>query len=76
MSNITLDADIKVKMAGGHRAYSPASPEELMLIAVDLLVRELGSEAARTFMSQILERHAPLASTVSALSQTVGLPAR
>ncbi|MDZ5602532.1 hypothetical protein SJI00_07075 [Pseudomonas sp. RP23018S] len=59
MSNITIDADIKVKMAGGHRAYSPASPEELMLIAVDLLVRELGSDAARTFMGQVIERHAP-----------------
>lgn len=74
MSSITLDANIKVKMAGGHRAYSPASPEELMLIAVDLLVRELGGEAARTFMSQTLERHAPLAGTVAASSQTVGLP--
>ncbi|WP_459205442.1 hypothetical protein ACSMEV_12595 [Pseudomonas sp. MLB6B] len=73
MSNITLDADIKVKMAGGHRAYSPASPEELMLIAVDLLVRELGGEAARTFMGQVLERHAPLVSTAPVTSQVVSL---
>lgn len=61
MSTITIDADIKVKLAGGHRAYSPATPEELMLIAVDLLVRELGSEAARGFIGQVIERHAPLA---------------
>ncbi|WP_028696457.1 hypothetical protein [Pseudomonas cremoricolorata] len=59
MSTITIDADIKVKLAGGHRAYSPASPEELMLIAVDLLVRELGSDAARGFIEQVIERHAP-----------------
>ncbi|AIR90732.1 hypothetical protein [Pseudomonas cremoricolorata] len=61
MSTITIDADIKVKLAGGHRAYSPASPEELMLIAVDLLVRELGSDAARSFIEQVIERHSPAA---------------
>lgn len=59
MSTISIDADIKVKLADGHRAYSPASPEELMLIAVDLLVRELGSDAARNFIEQVIERHAP-----------------
>ena len=46
MSSHSIDADIKVKWAEGQSAYSPATPEELLLIAIDLLVRDRGSEAA------------------------------
>ncbi|MCO7515000.1 hypothetical protein NJF44_03115 [Pseudomonas guariconensis] len=57
MSSHSIDADIKVKWAEGQSAYSPGTPEELLLIAVDLLVRERGSEAARSFIEQVLERY-------------------
>ncbi|CAM3899932.1 hypothetical protein CCOS865_02152 [Pseudomonas reidholzensis] len=59
MSSHTIDADIKVKWAEGQSAYSPGTPEELLLIAVDLLVRDRGSEATRSFIEQVLERYAP-----------------
>ncbi|MBF8780945.1 hypothetical protein [Pseudomonas fulva] len=62
MSRHSIDADIKVKWAEGQSAYSPGSAEELLLIAVDLLVRELGGEAARGFVDQVLERYAPVTS--------------
>ncbi|HDS1735243.1 hypothetical protein [Pseudomonas sp. BP8] len=61
MSSHTIDADIKVKWAEGQSAYSPGTPEELLLIAVDLLVRDRGSEATRSFIEQVLERYAPQA---------------
>ncbi len=59
MSSHSIDADIKVKWDEGQSAYSPSTPEELMLIAVDLLVRDRGGDAARSFIEQVLERHAP-----------------
>ncbi len=59
MSSHTIVADIKVKWAEGQSAYSPGTPEELLLIAVDLLVRDRGSEATRSFIDQVLERFAP-----------------
>lgn len=59
MSHHSIDADIKVKWAEGQSAYSPRTPEELVLIALDLLVRDLGSEAARNFIDQVFERYAP-----------------
>ena len=59
MSNHRIDADIKVKWAEGQSAYSPTTPEELLLIAIDLLVRDRGGEAARGFVEQVLERYAP-----------------
>jgi hypothetical protein len=59
MSYHSIDADIKVKWAEGQSAYSPSTPEELVLIALDLLVRDLGSEAARNFIDQVFERYAP-----------------
>ncbi|MHC6226066.1 hypothetical protein ACYU03_15050 [Pseudomonas sp. X10] len=59
MSSHSIDADIKVKWAEGQSAYSPATPEELLLIAIDLLVRDRGSEAARSFIEQVFERYAP-----------------
>ena len=59
MSSHSIDADIKVKWAEGQSAHSPSTPEELLLIAIDLLVRDRGSEAARSFIDQVLERFAP-----------------
>lgn len=59
MSTHSIDADIKVKWAEGQSAYSPGTPEELLLIAVDLLVRDRGRDAARNFVQQVLERYAP-----------------
>ncbi|MFR0672115.1 hypothetical protein ACLUUI_03730 [Enterobacterales bacterium AW_CKDN230030176-1A_HGKHYDSX7] len=66
MSRPSIDADIKVKWSDGQRAYSPGTPEELLLIAIDLLVRDLGGQAARAFAEQVLERHAPRTSTQQA----------
>ncbi|EJN32155.1 MULTISPECIES: hypothetical protein [unclassified Pseudomonas] len=59
MSSHSIDADIKVKWAEGQSAYSPSTPEELLLIAIDLLVRDRGGEAARSFIEQVFERYAP-----------------
>lgn len=64
MSSHSIDADIKVKWAEGQSAYSPGTPEELLLIAIDLLVRDRGTDAARSFIEQVFERyaqHPPLA---------------
>ncbi|WP_409277929.1 hypothetical protein [Pseudomonas defluvii] len=59
MASHYIDADIKVKWPDGQSAYSPGTPEELALIAIDLLVKELGSDAARAFIEQIFGRYAP-----------------
>lgn len=59
MNTHSIDADIKVKWAEGQSAYSPGTPEELLLIAIDLLVRDRGNEAARSFIEQVFERYAP-----------------
>ena len=59
MSSHSIEADIKVKWAEGQSAYSPSTPEELLLIAIDLLVRDRGGEAARSFIEQVFERYAP-----------------
>lgn len=59
MSSHSIEADIKVKWAEGQSAYSPGTPEELLLIAIDLLVRDRGAEAARSFFDQVFERYAP-----------------
>lgn len=56
MTTHHIDADIKVKWPEGQSAYSPSTPEELILIAVDLLVKDLGSDAARSFIDQVFER--------------------
>lgn len=57
MSTVTIDADIKAKWPEGHSSYSPCSPEELAIIALDLLVKELGTEAAQSFIRQIFEKY-------------------
>ena len=61
MKSPTLDTDIKVTWPDGHRSYSPGTTEELFIIAADLLVQDLGHEAARTFVDQVFERHWPAA---------------
>lgn len=57
MSTLSIDADIKVTRQDGHSAYSPGTTEELAIIAIDLLVKELGGEAAHQFIGQVLERY-------------------
>jgi|GEM_PF-220719 len=57
MTSHSIDADIKVKWPEGQSAYSPGTAEELTLIAIDLLVKEMGSDAARTFIDQVFERY-------------------
>lgn len=56
--NLNLITDIKAKWADGQCSYSPGNPEELAIISIDLLVRELGTEAARAFIEQVFERFA------------------
>ena len=57
MTTISIEADIKAKWTQGHSSYSPGSPEELAIIGIELLVKELGTEAARSFIAQIFERY-------------------
>lgn len=57
MTSHSIDADIKVKWPEGQSAYSPGTAEELTLIALDLLVKEMGSDAARNFVDQVFERY-------------------
>lgn len=61
MNSPTLDTAIKVTWPDGHRSYSPGTTEELFIIAADLLLQDLGHEAARTFVAQVFERHWPAA---------------
>ncbi|MNN00800.1 hypothetical protein D3C81_1134020 [compost metagenome] len=57
MTTVSIDADIKAKWQDGHSSYSPGSTEELAIIGIDLLVRDLGTEAAQSFIEQIFEKH-------------------
>ncbi|MEJ5058100.1 MULTISPECIES: hypothetical protein [unclassified Pseudomonas] len=57
MTTISIDATIKAKWSEGHSSYSPGSPEELAIISIDLLVKELGTEAAQSFIEQIFEKY-------------------
>ncbi|MNR55202.1 hypothetical protein D3C85_1755270 [compost metagenome] len=57
MTTVSIDADIKAKWQDGHSSYSPGSTEELAIIAIDLLVRDIGTEAAQHFIKQIFEKH-------------------
>ncbi|KPB51446.1 MULTISPECIES: hypothetical protein [Pseudomonas syringae group] len=57
MTAISIDADIKAKWPQGQCSHSPGNPEELMIIAVDLLIKELGTEGARAFVTQVLSRY-------------------
>ena len=70
MTSHSIDADIKVKWPEGQSAYSPGTAEELSLIAIDLLVKEMGSDAARSFIDQVFERyrHEPIAAPAQVLT--------
>ncbi|WP_095052168.1 hypothetical protein [Pseudomonas sp. Irchel s3b2] len=57
MTTVSIDADIKAKWPQGHSSYSPGSPEELAIIGIDLLVKELGTQAAQTFITQVLAKY-------------------
>lgn len=57
MSIVSIEATINAKWLEGHSSYSPRSPEELAIIGIELLVRELGTEVARKFIQQAFERH-------------------
>ncbi|VVM36591.1 hypothetical protein [Pseudomonas fluorescens] len=57
MTTISIDADIKAKWSQGHSSYSPGNPEELAIISIDLLVKELGTDAAQSFIAQIFEKY-------------------
>jgi len=57
MTTVIIDADIKAKWSQGHSSYSPGSPEELAIIGIDLLVKELGTEAAQSFIAQVFEKY-------------------
>ncbi|MGL5998138.1 MAG: hypothetical protein ACRC1I_16765 [Pseudomonas proteolytica] len=57
MTIVTINADIKAKWPQGQSSYSPGSPEELAIIGIDLLVKELGTQAAQAFISQVFEKY-------------------
>jgi hypothetical protein len=57
MTTVSIDADIKAKWPDGHSSYSPGSTEELVIIGIDLLVRDLGTEGAQSFIGQVFEKH-------------------
>ncbi|MBC8995306.1 hypothetical protein IAI51_02035 [Pseudomonas sp. N40(2020)] len=57
MTSLSIEADIKAKWADGHSSYSPGTTEELALIGIDLLVKDLGTQAAQHFIQQIFERY-------------------
>ncbi|QKZ05890.1 MULTISPECIES: hypothetical protein [Pseudomonas] len=58
MANVTVDADIKAKWPQGQCSYSPGNPEELTIIAIDLLVKELGTPGAQSFIEQVFGKYA------------------
>ncbi|MBC3339347.1 hypothetical protein HU732_23870 [Pseudomonas proteolytica] len=57
MTIVTINADIKAKWPQGQSSYSPGSPEELAIIGIDLLVKELGTQGAQAFIGQIFEKY-------------------
>ncbi len=57
MAIVSIDAHIKAKWPHGHCAHGPGSPEELAIISVDLLVKELGYEGAQSFIDQVFLRY-------------------
>jgi hypothetical protein len=57
MTPVSIDAAINAKWSEGHSSYSPGSPEELAIISIELLVKELGTEAAQSFIQQIFEKY-------------------
>ncbi|AZC23829.1 hypothetical protein [Pseudomonas sessilinigenes] len=57
MATVSIDVDIKAKWPQGQCSYSPGSVEELAIIGMDLLVKELGPQAARDFIEQVFEKY-------------------
>ncbi|MCQ6255282.1 hypothetical protein [Pseudomonas sp. Q11] len=57
MSTVSIEATINAKWSEGHSSYSPGSPEELAIIGIELLVKELGTKAALNFIQQAFERY-------------------
>ena len=57
MAIVSIDADIKAKWPQGQCSYSPGSPEELAIIAIDLLFKALGTAGAQAFVSQVFEKY-------------------
>ncbi|MCF4997393.1 hypothetical protein GIW70_24030 [Pseudomonas syringae] len=57
MTTVSIDANINAKWPQGHSSYSPGSAEELALIGIELLVKELGTQGAQTFVAQVFERY-------------------
>ncbi|MDE1166832.1 MAG: hypothetical protein PW845_15955 [Pseudomonas sp.] len=57
MANVTVDADIKAKWDQAQGSYSPGNPEELAIIAIDLLVKDIGNDAALSFITQVFEKY-------------------
>ena len=45
-------------MASGPELFQSRHPEELAIIGVDVLVKALGTDAARSFVLQVFERYA------------------
>jgi hypothetical protein len=64
MSTVSIEATINAKWSQGHSSYSPGSPEELALIGIELLVKELGTEVARDFIQQAFERYPSIVGVV------------
>lgn len=57
MSNLLKSASIRISRPEGHSEYSPSTSEELAIIALDLLFKDLGYEGANQFVRQVLERY-------------------
>jgi hypothetical protein len=57
MSNVKIHSRIDATWPQGQSFYSPNNAEELAIIGIDLLIRELGIEAARKFVGQHFERY-------------------
>jgi hypothetical protein len=57
MTTVSIDANINAKWPQGHSSYSPGSAEELALIGIELLVKELGTLGAQTFVAQVFEKY-------------------
>jgi hypothetical protein len=57
MAIVSIDADIKAKWPQGQCSYSPGSAEEMAIIGIDLLVKELGTAGAVAFISQVFEKY-------------------
>jgi len=57
MANVTIHSRIDATWPQGQSNYSPGNPEELAIIGIDLLIRELGIEAAHLFVGKHFERY-------------------